>query len=163
MNVGQRIREAREELGMQRTVLARRLGVAPNTVWRYESGEREPSIAMMEKIAHELRTDLADLMREPVPLGEASETGPPRVSKERLQEHFEDVRPDEVDYLNWMIADFWRLAQPGEKPRAHFVPDEIDTDRVWGFLQHALEQRNVFTPEETERISRGALKKAFVG
>lgn len=76
MNLGQRIREAREELGMQRTVLARRLGVAPNTVWRWEAGDREPSMALLEKIARVLRTDMADLMREPsVPLGGSPQGG----------------------------------------------------------------------------------------
>src|SRR5687767_11589577 len=66
MNVGRRIREVREDLGIPVAVLARRIGVAPNTVWRYESGEREPSMTMLEKIARELRTEPADLLREPV-------------------------------------------------------------------------------------------------
>lgn len=68
MNVGQRIREAREDLGMQQTVLARRIGVAPNTIGRYESGERVPPVAMLQKIARELRTEPAEFLREPVPL-----------------------------------------------------------------------------------------------
>jgi len=63
MNVGQRIKEEREELGMQRTVLARRLGVSPTSVYRWESGEREPSMAMLEKIAHELRVEPSDFLR----------------------------------------------------------------------------------------------------
>src|SRR5829696_337791 len=66
MDVGRRIREAREDLGMPAAVLARRIGVAPNTVWRYESGEREPSMAMLAKIARELRTEPAELLWEPV-------------------------------------------------------------------------------------------------
>lgn len=84
MNVGQRIREAREALGMQRTVLARRVGVAPNTLWRYEAGHSEPSVAMMGKIARELRTEPAEFLREPVPLGEASETGRPEEGERRV-------------------------------------------------------------------------------
>src|SRR5215203_2211376 len=67
MNVGQRIREAREDLGMPQTVLARRVGVARNTIGRYESGEHEPSFAMLEKIARELRTEPAEFLREPGP------------------------------------------------------------------------------------------------
>jgi transcriptional regulator with XRE-family HTH domain len=72
MDVGQRIREVREELGMPQTVLARRVGVARNTIGRYESGEREPSVAMLEKLARVLRTEPAEFLREPVPLGNAS-------------------------------------------------------------------------------------------
>jgi transcriptional regulator with XRE-family HTH domain len=86
MNVGQRIREAREELGMQRTVLARRLGVAPNTVWRWEAGDREPSMALLEKIARVLRTEPAELMRGPVPLAEPLPAGGIPKSLEELLE-----------------------------------------------------------------------------
>jgi len=66
MDVGRRIRRIRENLGMPAAVLARRIGVAPNTVRRYESGEREPSMTMLAKIARELRTEPADLVRDPV-------------------------------------------------------------------------------------------------
>jgi len=75
MNIGQRVREVREDLGMQRTVLARRVGVAENTIYRIETGTRTPSLELLESIAHELRIEPAELLREPVPLAEASKTG----------------------------------------------------------------------------------------
>jgi transcriptional regulator with XRE-family HTH domain len=76
MNIGQRIREIREDLGMQAAVLARRVEVAPNTIYRIEAGYRTPSVALLEKIARELRTEPAELMREPaVPLGEVLQAG----------------------------------------------------------------------------------------
>ncbi len=75
MNVGQRMREAREELGMPQTVLARRVGVVRHTIARYESGEHEPSFEMLEKIARELRTEPAEFLRGPVPFNETPETG----------------------------------------------------------------------------------------
>jgi transcriptional regulator with XRE-family HTH domain len=65
MDVGRRVREVREDLGMQRTVLARRVGVAENTIYRIETGKRAPSVELLEKIAHELRTEPADLFRDP--------------------------------------------------------------------------------------------------
>jgi transcriptional regulator with XRE-family HTH domain len=80
MNIGQRIREVREDLGMQAAVLARRVGVAPNTIYRIEVGDRTPSVALLEKIARELRTEPADLFKEPVHLDEAPrEAGRPSV------------------------------------------------------------------------------------
>jgi transcriptional regulator with XRE-family HTH domain len=83
MNIGQRVREAREALGMQRTVLARRVGVAENTIYRIETAKRTPSVELLEKIARELRTEPADLLKEPVPLAEAPrEAGPPEKSEE---------------------------------------------------------------------------------
>jgi transcriptional regulator with XRE-family HTH domain len=64
MDIGKRIREAREELGMPRSVLARRVEAAPNHLYMIESGERLPSLGLLEKIAHTLRVAPADLLRE---------------------------------------------------------------------------------------------------
>ena len=68
MDIGQRIREVRQERGMPATVLARRVGAAPNTIYRIESGDRTPSMALLERIARELGTEPAVFLREPVPL-----------------------------------------------------------------------------------------------
>jgi transcriptional regulator with XRE-family HTH domain len=88
MDIGRRIRVVREDLGMPAAELARRVGVAPNTVWRYESGEREPSMAMLEKIALALRTEPAELLREPSPLAEDPTWG----WRERVSTSVEDVQ-----------------------------------------------------------------------
>jgi transcriptional regulator with XRE-family HTH domain len=88
MDIGRRIRDVREDLGMPAAELARRVGVAPNTVWRYESGEREPSMAMLEKIAHALRTEPAELLREPSP----SAGAPSRASRETVSASMEKLR-----------------------------------------------------------------------
>src|SRR5215211_7735590 len=79
MNVGQRIREAREDLGMQGTVLARRVGVAKNHLYLIEHGDRMPSLGLLEKIARVLRVEPAELLREPVltsPKDKAPDKGP---------------------------------------------------------------------------------------
>jgi transcriptional regulator with XRE-family HTH domain len=88
MNIGQRVREAREALGMQRTVLARRVGVAENTIYRIETGKRTPSIELLEGIARELRTEPAELLREPSSSAEA----PPRGWRERVSASVDDVQ-----------------------------------------------------------------------
>ena len=155
------VRRMRREKGLSQQELADLAGVGQDSISAIETGKHEPHPRTLRKLAEALDVEVADFFREPaIPLAEAPTTGPPRVGKERLQEHFEDVRQVEIDYLNWMIADFWRLALPGEKPQARFVPDEIDTDRVWDFLEHALSAHNVFEPEEVERINRGARKRA---
>jgi transcriptional regulator with XRE-family HTH domain len=71
MHVGRKIREVRDGLGMPRAVLARRVGVADNTIWRIEAGKRTPSMGLLEKIARELRTEPAELLREPEFAGKA--------------------------------------------------------------------------------------------
>jgi|SRR5215204_1635467 transcriptional regulator with XRE-family HTH domain len=162
-SLGHRLRVLRAERGLSLREAAARSGVAKETISDIERGIRHPHDVTVSKLATAYAVPVGDLLlEEPALAGkaEASETGPPRVGKERLQEHFEDVRQGEVDYLNEMIADLWRLADPDEKPVAHFVPDGIDSDRVWQFLEHAFSARNVFEPEEIERIKLGAVRKA---
>jgi transcriptional regulator with XRE-family HTH domain len=103
MNIGQRVREAREVLGMQRTVLARRVGVAENTIYRIETAKRTPSVELLEKIARELRTEPAELLREPALAGKAeapNETGRSTRDAE-LGEVLENIRHVTVNYENY--------------------------------------------------------------
>jgi transcriptional regulator with XRE-family HTH domain len=80
MDIGRRIKEERESLGMSKAELARRLKVARNTVWRYEAGLAVPSISTLEKIARELRTTPSELLREPaVPAAAEEESAAPLV------------------------------------------------------------------------------------
>jgi transcriptional regulator with XRE-family HTH domain len=164
VDIGSRIRAARRAAGLTQEEVARRAGLTLKAVGEVERGDvRDPHISSLGAIARALEVPVEDLVKEElaVPLDEAASERPPQVSRERLQEHFENVRQNEVDYLNHkVIADVWRLALPGEKPEAHIVPEDIDTDRIWQFLEHALGARNVFGPEEAERIKRGAVRKA---
>jgi XRE family transcriptional regulator, fatty acid utilization regulator len=65
LNVGQRIRQVREELGMPGAVLARRVGVAKNHLYLIEHEKRTPSLGLLEKIARELRVEPSELLEEP--------------------------------------------------------------------------------------------------
>lgn len=65
MNIGRKMREIREDLGMSQAELARRAGVARNTVVLIEAGKRRPSVGLLEKLARQLRTEPAELVREP--------------------------------------------------------------------------------------------------
>jgi transcriptional regulator with XRE-family HTH domain len=73
INVGRRIHEIREDLGVPVTTLAYKCGVAPATIYRVESGDRAPSMGLLERIAKELRTEPSELLKEP-------EAGRPKVS-----------------------------------------------------------------------------------
>src|ERR671911_3134259 len=155
-SLAHKLRVLRAERGLTLREAASLTGVAKETISDIERGLRHPHYPTLAKIAKGYGVPVEGLLEEPALAGKAearSLPGPPQVSRERLQEHFENVRQEEVDYLNdKVIADLWRLALPGEKPRAHFVPDDIDTDRIWQFLEHALGARNVFEPEEAERL-----------
>jgi transcriptional regulator with XRE-family HTH domain len=49
-SIGQRIADSRRLLGMTQKELARRLGIDPSTLARWERGERQPSKALLEKL-----------------------------------------------------------------------------------------------------------------
>lgn len=58
LDLGALIREARERAGVRAADLARALGKQQNEVWRWESGRREPTIALLETIADALGMEL---------------------------------------------------------------------------------------------------------
>ena len=58
-NVGVNIQTAREKNGLSRSALAEVIGVRANTVWRWESGERQPDIDNLYKLAYALKTSVA--------------------------------------------------------------------------------------------------------
>jgi transcriptional regulator with XRE-family HTH domain len=168
MNIGQRIREVREDLGMQAAVLARRVGVAPNTIYRIEAGDRTPSVALLEKIARELRTEPADLFREPVPLGDAPKGAGPekQLSEEAGEERYPD---DEVtrrriytglaaaraDLLE-STAKLWdRLLDRGEdNVDTLCLIEHVTTKEI---INHAIDEEEVkerCAPEQRDQLER---------
>ena len=60
--IGERIKTARKAAGLSQTELATRLDKTLRTIQKYESGEIEPSIAMINAIAKELNVSPADLI-----------------------------------------------------------------------------------------------------
>ena len=60
--IGERIKSARKAAGLSQTELATRLDKTLRTIQKYESGEIEPSIAMINAIAKELNVSPADLI-----------------------------------------------------------------------------------------------------
>jgi transcriptional regulator with XRE-family HTH domain len=75
MSIGDRIKDLRWDARINQTELARRAGIAKNTMSQIELGNQEPSIKTLEKIARGLGVPVSDLLKEPAPLAEASATG----------------------------------------------------------------------------------------
>lgn len=64
MSLGARIEAIRKEKKLSRPKLAEMMNVAPNSVWRWESGEREPEVETLRKLASVLGVSVAYLMGE---------------------------------------------------------------------------------------------------
>lgn len=62
MDIGSKIKELRESKGLTQKELGKRIGVTAVTITRYERGDRNPSIEMLNKIADALNVPLSDLI-----------------------------------------------------------------------------------------------------
>lgn len=60
--IGNKIKQFRKEKGLTQKELAAKLGVAEITIRKYESGDREPKLDQLEKIASALDIEFLDLM-----------------------------------------------------------------------------------------------------
>ena len=52
--LGENIRRARERAGMKQKDLAEKLSVSPQTIYRWERGERQPKWEMLQQMAQEM-------------------------------------------------------------------------------------------------------------
>jgi transcriptional regulator with XRE-family HTH domain len=62
LSIGEKILRIREEKGITRKDLARKLEVTPATITRYEKGDREPKLEQLEKLSQALECDILDFM-----------------------------------------------------------------------------------------------------
>lgn len=106
--IGRRIRETRETLGMKQADLARRIGANNHTVWRYETQGMTPSAPRLRKIAEALGVSERFLM-----------TGAD-VSAESTAEYDETVRTA----LSELLADW--------DPELHGAPPDSEEVRWLG-------------------------------
>jgi transcriptional regulator with XRE-family HTH domain len=68
--VGQRVRSAREDLGLSQEQLAERAGLHVSYVGQIERGLREPSLKSLLGVAQGLNLRLVDLLSEAPPAGD---------------------------------------------------------------------------------------------
>jgi transcriptional regulator with XRE-family HTH domain len=71
MDIGHRVRELRESRGLTIRALSDRTGLAENSIYRIERGERVPSATSVEAIARGLGVAPGELFEEPALLGKA--------------------------------------------------------------------------------------------
>lgn len=64
MSFGNQLKRRREELGLSRTELAQRLGIAPTSISNYENGQSFPKEEIMLRLFDGLETEPNDLFRD---------------------------------------------------------------------------------------------------
>lgn len=62
VNIGKRIKSARQKVGMSQEELAQTIGVTKSTISKYEKGAREPRYDQLQRIAAALGTSISNLL-----------------------------------------------------------------------------------------------------
>jgi len=91
--IGQRLRQARLELGMSLREMARRVGVSPSFISQVELGRTKPSVGTLYSIALELGVSLNELMPPAAKVASSAESG---LSAETLHDRTRATIPDGV-------------------------------------------------------------------
>jgi len=170
MDVGRKVRRLRRVQDLSQDDLASRVGVSRNTISRFETGARMPSIEMLEKLAGALGVKATDLLAEESSLPKASAPSSSTVEDEARRE---DIREflDARTGTDWIVLpeeawEHWWQGIPREEvlERYHQIEEEwrllkyemaalgkgepsmlegiIDRPDVWGELQgRAIEAR----------------------
>lgn len=64
MSLGERIKKSREALGLTQKELAKRIGVAQNTIWKWEADQSYPGINVLAALAKTLKVSTSFLLGE---------------------------------------------------------------------------------------------------
>jgi|SRR5215208_1036119 len=170
MDVGRKVRQLRRVQDLSQDDLAARVGVSRNSISRFETGARMPSIEMLEKLASALGVRASDLLAEESTLPKASAPSSSTIEDEGRREdirEFLDARTGtgwivlpEEEWEHWwqgvpreevlaryhQIEEEWRLLKYEldalGKGQPSILKGIIDNSAVWGELQgRAIEAR----------------------
>ena len=128
--VGQKIKERRDQLGIEQKAFAAQIGVGANAVSNWEHGRARPDISLLPKICALLQIPIHELFDLPAP-------NEPQLSKEaqKLQqlqdEHGEDARR--------VLDKFFRLS-PGHQYAVESLMDTLDEAEDAEICKHIIEK-----------------------
>ena len=143
-DIAERLKRWRRAYALSQEQLAKKAGVNAATIVRIERGEVSPKPSTIRKLAKALKIEPWQLTGEERPQ-------PPQITREWVEEHGINTSDAELEEANVILEDVWR-GMRGELPRAHFIPDEVDVERVLMLLLYFQVRRNLFSPEELEAV-----------
>jgi transcriptional regulator with XRE-family HTH domain len=98
--IGQRLRDLRENHGLSREALAQEIGVSPQQIYRWETGENDPTGDLLAKLSHVLVTStdyLLGLVDTPLPHTESMTAREVAVMGKFRRRNFEGVFKEVLD------------------------------------------------------------------
>jgi uncharacterized protein len=121
------LRRARREAGLSQAELARRAGVTQSVVSAYESGARQPSVPMLQRLVNATGQDLELILH-------SSRPAPPGTPGERLRSHRRRVKQIAARYGLTHVRVFGSIAR-GEDRQESDVDLLVDVPPGVGLFQ----------------------------
>jgi transcriptional regulator with XRE-family HTH domain len=116
VELGRRLREVRVKRGLSLYQVAERLGLHVSTIGKYERAVRQPSVAVLRRLARVYDVDLGELLEpgEEALLADAAQRRRERPDLQLLLEIARRLRPEQV----LLLADLLRtMTDPGRRPQ----------------------------------------------
>ena len=95
-NLGDNLKKEREKNNFTQEHLAKLIGVKPNTIWRWESGDRVPRIGMLNTLASLFGTTVSYLTRDTTDDMTLTEQKSPSVITQPPVQHAAPIPHDEL-------------------------------------------------------------------
>lgn len=154
MVLGPRMRERRTALGLSQEAVARKAGLSLNLVNKLENGVvTDPHYSTLVGLAGALGVAVDELVREPVPLAEASETGRP-ASPGLPPEPPLIERPQVQDWLGQVGASFALMAREDFE---ELVVETLDSEGLEELAEEIDDERGRIERELGKPAARKAL------
>lgn len=94
---GKKLTYFREKKGLTKTELAKRIKVAPSTISGYESGDREPSYGIINKLGFVLNVDPIEFF--------LNTDGVDMFNKGKARNKFSSLKPSQQNIINELIKE----------------------------------------------------------
>jgi transcriptional regulator with XRE-family HTH domain len=156
VDIGDRIRLARQDQGLSQRQLADRAGLSLNGVAIMERGLRvDPHLSTIAAIAIALGMSVAELLEYggPGTVEEGSDILAD-FTPELFRQRGVEASDEEVEFARWVVEDCIRLREGG-KPKARFVPEGVNADRTMmliAFYKSQVDTRAFRVDDALQRV-----------
>ncbi len=155
MNIGERIRQIREEKGLTQEKVAKWAGVTAASLSRWENEEREPTFRNVEKIAQALGVTMAEMIKEPQKQG----AGFRKIIEGKLYDtekcnviyKFRRLYKDPIPFMKDYVSKVWEDAEYLKTPKGTYL-----------FYCPARKDLQIVTEAEVEKTIKQLSADAYI-
>lgn len=145
MSIGENIKKIREEKKMSMSYLADKLKISKSTISRYESGQREPNIETLNKIAKALDVTINDIVRNEEKASNKNSIGIRFLDRNKL--------PNEKEQIIKVVEEMYEFINA--------TGDENQLEEFYDLVQASLNLLQIrnFTLQEIQEAEKKHIEK----